>query len=274
MKVFHGIRNLLRPLNKRGGLVLSLALVILSAGCGMNKPAIKIYAVKYGESLFPEKFMYMGNTSGKNSKFTWLCYYVECGSRKILIDTGFTNQSYIKLFHITNYKRPSEILKQNGIQPEAITDIILTHGHFDHAGGISDYPSAAIIISSAESEEIKKGKYGNSICRDFINRGSITEFPDTYRLNDILTVKKIGGHTAGSSVVYLSSGDNRFCFTGDEIYSVRSLDENIPNGSAVNTADNTRFISEYNRVYEPLTFHNPEFYGLKKDFILIYDNQY
>lgn len=272
MKFFNCMESLLRSLKKRGGIVLFMSLVTLFAGCGMNKPEIKIYAVKYGESHFPEKFMYHNGTPGKNSQFTWLCYYVESGGRKILIDTGFINQSFIKMFHITNYKRPADILKNNDIQPESVTDIILTHGHFDHAGGISDYPSARIIISSTEVEDIKKGKYGNSIRQDFLNHAAVTEFSDIYVLDDIITIKRIGGHTPGSSVVYLSSGDNHFCFTGDEVYSVKSIDEKIANGSVTNPANNIQFIYEYNRTFNPLTFHNPEFYGLNKDFIHIYSN--
>ena len=272
MKIFNSITILLRHLITGGGLVSSLLLIILLTGCGMRTPEIKIFALKYGESLFPEKYMYRNSSSGKDSQFTWLCYYVEYGSRKILIDTGFINRSYITTFKIKNYKRPSEILKDNGIQPESITDIIITHGHFDHAGGISDYPSALIIISSAELEEIKKGRYGGTIREDFLKHGLITQFEDSFSIDGIFIIKKIGGHSPGSSVVYLDSGKNRYCFTGDEVYSVKSLDEKIPNGSTINLENNRKFISGYDRNYIPLTFHNPELSGESEQFIRIGSN--
>lgn len=269
MKIFQHIKVLLLTVIKGGGLASSIALLILLTGCAMKTPDLRIYAVKYGESFFPEKYMYLNGVAGKDSKFTWLCYYVESGSRRILIDTGFTNPSFIKMFHITNYTRPADILKKNGINPDSITDIIITHGHFDHAGGIADYPSAQIIISSAELEEIKKSKYGNAIREEFLKRTGVTEFSQNYNLDGIFTIKKIGGHSAGSSVVYLDSGKNRYCFTGDEVYSVKSLDEKIPNGSVTDLLKNTKFITDYDRKYIPLTFHNPEFYGLNQNFIII-----
>ncbi len=263
---------LLRHLMTGGGLVSSLLLIILLTGCGMSTPEIKIFAVKYGESLFPEKYMYRNSSSGKDSQFTWLCYYVEYGRRKILIDTGFINPSYIKMFHIRNYTRPADILRQNGIQPESITDIIITHGHFDHAGGITDFPSARIIISSTELEEIKKGRYGSEIREDFLKRGVITEFSDSFKLDGIFTIKKIGGHSPGSSVVYFESGKNRYCFTGDEVYSEKSLVEKIPNGSTTDIENNTKFITGYDANYIPLTFHNPELSGKSEQFIGIIKN--
>lgn len=261
------INKYLRHLIPGGGVIIFLLLAILITGSTMKKNELKIFAIKYGDSLFPEKYMYNKSSSGRYSQFTWLCYYVEYGSRRILIDSGFNDQSFIKLFNIKNYLRPAEILRQNGINAESITDIIITHGHFDHAGGITDYPGARIIISSAELEEIRKNKYGKKIRDAFLERDAVTEFDDSFRLDDFLLIKKIGGHTAGSSVVYLDIKNHHYCFTGDEIYSIRSIDEKIPNGTTVNIANNIQFINQYDRKYIPLTFHNPEFYISTKCFI-------
>ncbi len=268
LKNFSGKK--IRSLLICGGFIsLILISISLISGCGSNKSDLKIYAIKYGESLFPENYMFKNGSRDRKSKFTWLCYYVEYKDRKILIDTGFNDPSYIRLFNIKNFSHPANILRQNGIQAELITDIIITHGHFDHSGGVADYPLARIIISSSELIEIKKGTYGRSIRAEFLNRKSVTEFDNEFVLDSLITIKKISGHSPGSAVVYLESGNNRFCFTGDEVYSVKNLHEKIANGSVTDLAGNTNFINNYDFTYIPLTFHNPELYGNNQNFIKI-----
>lgn len=253
------------------GIISAILFVAIFMACSKeHTPDVKIYAIKYGESLFPEKYMYRNSSTGKETQFTWLCYYVEYLNRRILIDTGFVNPSYIKMFNIRNYTRPSDILRNNGIDPESITDIIITHGHFDHADGISDYGSARIVISATALGAINKGNYGNSISKKFMGNTGIISFQDTYNFEKHLTIKEIGGHAEGSSVVYLEYGEHRYCFTGDEVYSAKSIIDKIPNGTVTNINNNIKFISEYNPDFIPLTFHNPDFYGRAEKFIRIY----
>jgi len=71
---------------------------------------------------------------------TWAlrCLYLETGDSRILIDTGLGNKQQDKFY---SYYEPSgdilitDALKKQGIQTENISDIILTHLHFDHVGG-------------------------------------------------------------------------------------------------------------------------------------------
>lgn len=64
---------------------------------------------------------------------------IELGEKKILIDTGNGNKFNEKLQKIYNIKPDESNLQKalirNGINPESITDVILTHLHFDHCGG-------------------------------------------------------------------------------------------------------------------------------------------
>lgn len=71
---------------------------------------------------------------------TWAlrCLYIESGNRRILIDTGLGNKQSDKFF--AHYEPQGEILiwkalLNQEIDPGSITDVILTHLHFDHVGG-------------------------------------------------------------------------------------------------------------------------------------------
>ena len=67
-----------------------------------------------------------------------MCLLVEYGNRLILIDTGMGSKQDTKYF--SHYARWGEFnltnsLKANGFHPDDITDVFLTHLHFDHCGG-------------------------------------------------------------------------------------------------------------------------------------------
>ena len=75
-----------------------------------------------------------------NNLCTWAlrCLYVEDAGKKILIDTGMGNKQEDKFF--SHYEPEGtrlidEALFQNGVDPLDITDVILSHLHFDHCGG-------------------------------------------------------------------------------------------------------------------------------------------
>jgi len=70
--------------------------------------------------------------------FAMRCLLVVDGERKILIDTGMGNKQSAKFFsHYFPHGNDSllESLQRLGFQPEDITDVLLTHLHFDHCGG-------------------------------------------------------------------------------------------------------------------------------------------
>jgi len=71
---------------------------------------------------------------------TWAlrCLYIETGNSKILIDTGLGDKQSAKFF--SHYEPSGDILIRDAlmrsqIEPDDITDVVLTHLHFDHVGG-------------------------------------------------------------------------------------------------------------------------------------------
>lgn len=80
------------------------------------------------------------NPPDKNNLCTWAmrCLLVDCGKRKILIDTGIGNKQDEKFrshFHPHGDASLMDSLEQKGYDAKKITDVLLTHLHFDHCGG-------------------------------------------------------------------------------------------------------------------------------------------
>ena len=77
----------------------------------------------------------------------WL---VRNAERNILVDSGCHRRSWIERYKVTDSIRPDEAVRMAGIDPATITDIILSHAHWDHMGGIDLFPDATIWIQKDE----------------------------------------------------------------------------------------------------------------------------
>lgn len=79
-----------------------------------------------------------------NNMCTWAmrCLLVESGNRLLLIDTGIGNKQGPK-FRSHFYPHGKDTLelslKKHGFHPNDITDVLLTHLHFDHCGGAVNF---------------------------------------------------------------------------------------------------------------------------------------
>jgi glyoxylase-like metal-dependent hydrolase (beta-lactamase superfamily II) len=77
------------------------------------------------------------------------CLLVEDGNRLILIDTGIGNKQddrFFSFYALSETKSLSDSITKQGYHPDEITDVILTHLHFDHCGGATKWNDAKTSI--------------------------------------------------------------------------------------------------------------------------------
>ena len=74
--------------------------------------------------------------------------------RNVLVDTGFMqddhSSGFARKFGIPTWISPIRMLREMNVEADAITDIIITHAHFDHMGSIAEFPNAHIYIQKSE----------------------------------------------------------------------------------------------------------------------------
>lgn len=185
----------------------------------------------------------------------------------ILYDTGYTRSFYdaTKYFPSKIYalatkvdiKADEEIasqLKLNGILPEEIHHIILTHFHADHIGGLKDFPNATIYTSSkAFNHTMKlpsffafsKGVLKKLLPSDIVKRTKFIDetcdklddpfFPHKYDLfgDESIFVYDLPGHAAGQIGIQLETTQKRYFLIADACWLKRSYEENILPNSIV-----------------------------------------
>ena len=99
------------------------------------------------------------------------CVIFQIGERVILVDSGFGTREMLEpnrllgddvLWRVSplvdTRLTAFERLKARGIRPEQVTDIILTHMDYDHAGGVHDFPYATIHVSKEELDSFESSR--------------------------------------------------------------------------------------------------------------------
>jgi glyoxylase-like metal-dependent hydrolase (beta-lactamase superfamily II) len=152
------------------------------------------------------------------------------GTRKILIDVGPGNTWSDKLKKIYGISlTPKEKL---GFQPSEITDVILTHLHFDHAAGVSyqhadgtmalTYPQARIHLQTANWERAQnpspkdKASYLPTTVEP-LKQAQLELCDGTVEILPEIVVHRVDGHTPGQQWIEIGSGDERIFFPTDLI---------------------------------------------------------
>lgn len=132
---------------------LLLALVCAATPClgfaASSTPQYSIQAIRYASDQTDASDLVVG-ASHEKITIAMVFWLVRGGGRNILFDSGFHRDTFLKHFHISDYLRPDEALKLAGLQPADITDIVISHAHWDHLGGIDLFPKATVWIQRDE----------------------------------------------------------------------------------------------------------------------------
>ncbi|EMO78731.1 metallo-beta-lactamase domain protein [Leptospira kirschneri str. 200801774] len=207
------------------------------------KSSFGLYVFVYGRSLYPDRFLNVEEDKG-NREIVYLFYLIRIPGKNILVDSGFLNEFYKKKFGFSNFESPDRLIKKCGIDPKEITDIVLTHFHFDHAGGIFLFPSAVLHIQNHDLDLLEKQSY-------FSNQ--------SLYLNSLIKAKRI--HSFDGTYSLLPG--LQILFTGDECYFTEECKNGIglSKEAAFSLKRNRDFI-EYIRILNDkgtriLTLHDP-----------------
>ncbi len=94
--------------------------------------------------------MVMGAPKDEKIDTIYALWLIRGGGRNILFDSGFHRERWFKEWTIKDYLRPDEAVRLAGVKPEEVTDVVISHAHWDHMGGIDLFPKATVWIQKEE----------------------------------------------------------------------------------------------------------------------------
>src|SRR6202522_4376320 len=133
---------------------MRLLLAALSVAALLVPPAAPNYsiqAIRYSTAPnVPVDELVVGGPKDQKVDIAMVVWLIRGGGHTILFDTGFHRDTHLKEFPMKDYLRPDEAVKLAGVQPADVTDIVISHAHWDHMGGIDLFPKAQIWIQKDE----------------------------------------------------------------------------------------------------------------------------
>jgi len=162
---------------------------------------------------------------------------VRSGGRTILIDAGMG----MEFPDLPRSGKLAQRLKAAGIDLASVTDVVLTHMHMDHCGGLlADgvkerlRPDLRVHVAAAEAAFWESPDFsrvsmppgfpdalrrtGKNFLKEYHSR--LRTFENEYEVTPGVVIQRTGGHTPGHSVVRLASGGDRLTFAGDAVFQV------------------------------------------------------
>jgi glyoxylase-like metal-dependent hydrolase (beta-lactamase superfamily II) len=127
------------------------ALLTLLCACAFSQTlnVYEIYAIEYARPKVlraPATRIALNTTSNDSITWSYCVWYLKGeNGRKILVDTGFIEDSTRpNRYNMGYYERPDLALKRMNVDPNEITDVIITHPHVDHIGGLDLFGKATV----------------------------------------------------------------------------------------------------------------------------------
>jgi len=240
---------MIRLVVKKSSAVTIVSIVTLFAFSLFARPANKgnvtyeVYALSYG--MYPN-FSVANLVAGadKNRKLDLqMMIWLIKGSngKNILVDTGCYHDKVLQGKGIKNYIKPSDTLAKIGLSASEITDVIISHMHWDHADGIDLFPNAKIWIQQDEYNY-----YTSAAWQPGGKHGGIE--PD-----DVLTLVRLNTQQK----VNLIDGDDREIIDGIRVYT-GGRHTFASQYASVRTSSGTVVIASDNMyLYENLASHAP-----------------
>src|SRR5215471_9374227 len=231
-----------------------LTLFVASTIAAQTKPAYEVYAVRYATIPdFAVSGLVAGADQARKLDIAMLVWLIRGSGRNILFDSGFYREQFFKQWKVADFVKPSDAVRRAGVAPEDITDVIITHMHWDHADGMDLFPNAKVWLQKDELEY-----YSGSAWQSRRTHGGID--PD-----DVLAAVKLniqgkvglvngdaqeilpgitcytgGKHTYASQFVAVNTAAGTLVLASDNMYLWENLDKHAPIAQTLDAASNLR----------------------------------
>lgn len=267
---------MIRTGHRVGLFQLALALLALGAPHATAAQEWTIDALRYATIRgFPVSGLVIGAPRDEQMDIAMVFWLLRDGERVVLFDTGFHHPEWMGQFDVADYVRPDSVLMLAGVGPGEVTDIILSHAHWDHMGGIDLFPNAVLWIQQDEYAYYtgaawqEGGRHGGIDAADIAElvrrnvEGKVRWVPgDDVEILPGIRAYTGGRHTYASQYLRVNS-ERPWVLASDALYLYRNLEEGRPSAtfeaadSSANLAAQQRMVALAGSAARVVPGHDP-----------------
>ena len=232
-------------------LALTAAVLTLGAAPTQPAPSYEVYAIQYATI---RNFRVSGLVAGADTSrrmdiamMVWLLKGPD--GHNVLVDAGFEREDLIQRWKPADYVKPSDAVARMGIKPEDITDLVISHVHWDHVDGAGAFPKARIWIQREEFEH-HVDMDGKSLDRalDAPDAMLLAKLRRLARVNLVegdakeiipgITVYIGGKHTFQSQYAAVRTSAGTVVIASDNMYLYENMEKHVPIAQTLDPASN------------------------------------
>jgi glyoxylase-like metal-dependent hydrolase (beta-lactamase superfamily II) len=225
-------------------------------------PVYEVFAIRYASIPdFPVNALIAGADPQRKLSIAMTVWLLRGNGRNILVDSGFYRPQFFKQFKVESFIKASEAVSQPGIMPadqppltpDDITDVIITHMHWDHADGMDLFPKARIWLQKDEyiyytGEAWQSPRTHGGIEPDDVlaavklnlaGRVNLVN-GDAQQILPGITCYIGGKHTFQSQYVGVNTKSGTVILASDNMYLYENMEKHVPIAQTLDAASNLR----------------------------------
>src|SRR5579885_340792 len=219
-----------------------------------SSPVYEVYGIRYATLKdFSVAGLVAGADKSRKMDIAMYIWLIKGGGHNVLFDCGFYREQFIRQWHPADYQKPSDALKNAGLKPEDITDVIISHIHWDHADGFDLFPNAKIWIQKEELEYYAGDAWSGGKKRTAADPDDIVglvKMNTEGRLNLVngdaqqilpgITAYTGGKHTYQSQFIGVKTAEGTVVLASDNMYMYMNLEKHKPIAATLDRESNLR----------------------------------
>jgi glyoxylase-like metal-dependent hydrolase (beta-lactamase superfamily II) len=254
LRALSGPARGLRRATRIGAVAAAIAIACLPR-VSAEADKYEVYAVRFATiANFPVSSLVAGADRGRRMDIAMTLWVLKGADGRIaLVDTGFHRQQYFTRFAVRDFVLPSDAIAPLGITPDQVSDIFISHMHWDHAGGIDLFPSARVWLQKDEYDYYTGEAWQASATHGGIDPADVLELvkrntqgkvtflrgDDDFSISG-LTFGVGGKHTFASQFVTAQTRGGTVVLASDNMYLYENLDRHTAIAQTMDAASNLR----------------------------------
>ena len=213
----------------------------------------EVYALKYADRnarVRGDSFIFDDHPAAAHG-MDYYVWVLASGDRRIVVDTGYDAAEGARRDRPV-LRDPAEALAALDLDPGTVEDVIITHLHYDHAGGLSRFPAARFHLQAAEMAfatgpcmchpVMQMPFTADHVCEMVQNvySGRVAFHEGSAQVAPGVRVHRTGGHSRGLQVVEVATADGPLCLASDAAHYYENFQAGKPFPIVVDAEDMVR----------------------------------